>query len=115
MVIGIDVAKDTIVLASEPAGVRGTFATDVPGLGALVAQCQAQPVALVVLKATGRLAKTDAIDATVLALFGARVQPAVGHLADGGPGDATAAAIAVGGWQCRAVIPSRARDLAGTG
>lgn len=33
-------------------------------------------------KATGRLAKTDAIDATVLALFGARVQPPVRPLPD---------------------------------
>lgn len=115
MVIGIDVAKDTVVLASEPAGRTGTFATDHAGLAALVAQCQAQPVALVVLeatggyeapvvaalasaglpvvivnprqvrdfaKATGRLAKTDAIDATVLALFGARVQPPVRPLPD---------------------------------
>lgn len=115
MVIGIDVAKDTVVLASEPAGKTGTFATDGAGLTALVAQCQAQPVQLVVLeatggyeapvvavlaaaglpvvivnprqvrdfaKATGRLAKTDAIDAAVLALFGARVQPPVRPLPD---------------------------------
>lgn len=115
MVIGIDVAKDTVVLASEPAGRTGTFATDGAGLAALVTACRAQPVALVVLeatggyeapvvaalasaglpvvivnprqvrdfaKATGRLAKTDAIDATVLALFGARVQPPVRPLPD---------------------------------
>ncbi len=115
MVIGIDVAKDTVVLASEPAGRTGTFATDSAGLTALVAQCQAAPVALVVLeatggyeapvvaalasaglpvvivnprqvrdfaKATGRLAKTDAIDAQVLALFGARVRPPVRPLPD---------------------------------
>lgn len=115
MVIGIDVAKDTVVLASEPAGRTGTFPTDSAGLTALVAQCQAQPVALVVLeatggyeapvvaalasaglpvvivnprqvrdfaKATGRLAKTDAIDARVLACFGAKVQPPVRALPD---------------------------------
>lgn len=115
MYLGIDVAKDSVVLASEPAGRTGTFATDAAGLGALVAQCQAQPVALVVLeatggyeapvvaalasaglpvvvvnprqvrdfaRATGRLAKTDALDATVLALFGARVQPVPRPLPD---------------------------------
>ena len=115
MYLGIDVAKDSVVLASEPAGLSGTFATAAAGLAALVRQCQAQPVQLVVLeatggyeapvvaalasaglpvvivnprqvrdfaKATGRLAKTDAIDATVLALFGARVQPAVRPLPD---------------------------------
>ena len=115
MVIGIDVAKDTVVLASEPAGRTGTFATDSAGLTALVTQCRAQPVALVVLeatggyeapvvaalasaglpvvivnprqvrdfaKATGHLAKTDTIDARVLALFGARVRPAPRALPD---------------------------------
>ncbi|MEO6066492.1 MAG: IS110 family transposase [Gemmatimonadales bacterium] len=115
MYLGIDVAKDAVVLASEPAGLTGSFATDATGLAALVAQCQAQPVALIVLeatggyeapvvaalasaglpvvivnprqvrdfaKATGRLAKTDAIDAQVLALFGARVQPAPRPLPD---------------------------------
>jgi transposase len=106
--LGLDVAKDTVALASEPAGLAGAFATTPAGLAALVAQCQAQPVALVVLEATGgydapvvaalaaaalpvvvvnprqvrdfakalgQLAKTDRIDAQVLARFGARVQP----------------------------------------
>ena len=115
MVLGIDVAKASVVVASEPAGVTGTFATDAAGLTALVQQCQAPPVTLIVLeatggyeapvvaalavaglpvvvvnprqvrdfaKATGRLAKTDAIDATVLALFGARVQPVPRPLPD---------------------------------
>jgi transposase len=106
--LGLDVAKATLELASEPAGIRAHFSTEPAGLAALVAQCQAQPVALIVLEATGgyeapvvaalataglpvvvvnprqvrdfakavgRLAKTDTIDATVLALFGARLQP----------------------------------------
>jgi len=113
--LGLDVAKTTVQLASEPAGLGGQFATDPSGLAVLVAQCQAQPVALVVLEATGgyeaplaaalataglpvavvnprqvrdfaralgRLAKTDRIDAQVLALFGARVQPAPRPLPD---------------------------------
>lgn len=115
MYLGIDVAKDAVVLASEPAGCTGSFATDAAGLAALVQACQAQPVTLIVLeatggyeapvvaalasaalpvvivnprqvrdlaKATGRLAKTDALDAQVLALFGARVQPAPRALPD---------------------------------
>lgn len=106
--LGLDVAKATVDLASEPAGVRQQFPTDPAGLAALVAACQAEPVTLIVLEATGgyeapvaaalaaaglplaivnprqvrdfakalgRLAKTDAIDAQVLALFGARVRP----------------------------------------
>jgi transposase len=113
--LGLDVAKDTLELASEPAGVRGTFANDSVGHAALVAQCQAQPVALIVIEATGgyetaavaalaqaglpvivvnprqvrdfakavgRLAKTDRIDAQVLALFGARLQPTPRPLPD---------------------------------
>ncbi len=115
MYLGLDVAKASVELASEPAGVTGQFATDGDGLAALVAQCQAQPITLIVLEATGgyeapvvaalaavglpvavvnprqvrdfakalgRLAKTDAIDAQVLALFGARVQPTPRPLPD---------------------------------
>jgi len=115
MYLGLDVAKATVVLASEPAGVRGEYATDAAGLAALVAQCQAQPVTLLVLEATGGyeapivaalataglpvvvvnprqvrafakalglLAKTDRLDAQVLARFGAQVQPPVRPLPD---------------------------------
>jgi transposase len=106
--LGLDIAKATVAVASEPAGLAQEFSTDAAGLAALVAACQAEPVTLIVLEATGgyeapvaaalataglplaivnprqvrafakalgRLAKTDAIDAQVLALFGARVQP----------------------------------------
>jgi len=115
MYLGLDMAKDTVELASEPAGLTGQYPTDDAGLRALVAQCQAQPLTLLVLEATGGyeapivaalaaaglplvvvnprqvrafakalglLAKTDQIDARVLALFGARVQPAVRPLPD---------------------------------
>jgi transposase len=113
--LGLDVAKATVELASEPGGRSGQFPTDPAGLAALVQACQAQPVALVVLEATGgyeapvvaalvtaglpvavvnprqvrdfakalgQLAKTDRIDAQVLALFGARVQPVPRPLPD---------------------------------
>ena len=53
MYLGLDVAQASVELASEPAGVHGQFATDPAGLAALVAQCQAQPITLVVLEATG--------------------------------------------------------------
>jgi transposase len=122
--LGLDVAKATVDLASEPAGLAGQFPTDPAGLAALVAQCQTQPVALVVLEATGgfeapvaaalaaaglpvavvnprqvrdfaralgRLAKTDRIDAQVLALFGARVQPVPRPLPDEAAQDLEAA------------------------
>lgn len=51
--LGLDVAKASVELASEPAGLGGQFATDPSGLAALVVQCQAQPVTLIVLEATG--------------------------------------------------------------
>jgi transposase len=115
MYLGLDVAKATVALASEPAGIVGEFPTDSDGLAALVVQCQAQPITLIVLEATGgyevpvaaalaagglpvavvnprqvrdfakalgHLAKTDAIDAQVLALFGARVRPTPRPLPD---------------------------------
>ena len=59
--------------------------------GALVAACAVAQLPVVVInprqvrafaQALGRTAKTDAIDATVLALFGARVQPAPRALPD---------------------------------
>jgi transposase len=113
--LGIDVAKDTLELASEPAGIGGTLSNDATGHAALVAQCQAHAMALIVLEATGgyesavvaalaqaglpvivvnprqvrdfakalgQLAKTDRMDARVLALFGARVRPPVRPLPD---------------------------------
>jgi transposase len=113
--LGLDVAKASVVLASEPVGPTGQFATDPVGLAALVAACQAQPVTLIVLEATGgyeapvaaalataglpvtivnprqvrafaqalgRLAKTDRVDAEVLALFAARVRPTPRPLPD---------------------------------
>ena len=113
--LGLDVAKASVEFASEPAGLGGQFTTDPSGLAALVTQCQAQPVTLIMLEATGgyeapvaaalasaglpvavvnprqvrdfaralgRLAKTDRIDAQVLALFGARLQPAPRPLPD---------------------------------
>ena len=51
--LGLDVAKASVEFASEPAGLGGQFTTDPSGLAALVTQCQAQPVTLIVLEATG--------------------------------------------------------------
>lgn len=107
--LGLDVAKATVELASEPAGVQGRFATDAAGLAALVATVQgAGAITLAVVEATGgyeapvaaalatagvpvavvnprqvrhfaqavgQLAKTDRLDARLLARFAARVQP----------------------------------------
>lgn len=108
--IGLDIAKDTVVMAVAGETDTATFATSADGLTALVAALRARQPTLLVLEATGgyerpcvaacvvarlpvvlvnprqvrafaqamgRLAKTDAIDAHVLAAFAERVQPAV--------------------------------------
>jgi len=106
MVIGVDVAKAELVVATRPTGTRWTVATDEAGVGALAARLTREAPELVVreatggyellaaaaglpvavvnprqvrdfARATGQLAKTDGIDAEVLALFGERVRPAV--------------------------------------
>jgi transposase len=120
MIIGIDVAKEELVVATGSRGEVSTQRNDEGGVRALVHQLSALAPELVVLeatggyellavaalaaatlpvavvnprqvrdfaKATGQLAKTDRIDARLLALFGERVRPPVRPL----PDDATRA------------------------
>lgn len=108
--IGIDVARDTLEVASRPAGEAWRVANDTTGIAALVARVRSLGPSLIVLEATGglelpvvaalgsaglpavavnprqvrdfakaigKLAKTDAIDAQVLAHFADGVRPAV--------------------------------------
>jgi transposase len=112
--IGIDVAKDELVVGILPA-TTWTVANDERGIRELRAQLAPLGPTLIVLeatggyelavvaalvesqlpvvvvnprqvrdfaKATGELAKTDALDALVLARFGERVRPAIRPLAD---------------------------------
>jgi len=116
--VGIDVAKDTLVIAERPSGACRTIENTPRALRAVVRQWQAASdarPALIVLeatggyealaasvlaaaglpvvvinprqardfaKATGQLAKTDRIDAGILAQFAAVVQPPIRALAD---------------------------------
>ena len=106
--LGIDVAKESFDVASDPAGLVLSLANDATGRRSLVETLQDQPVALIVLEATGgyerslaadllaaghkvvvanprqvrdfarglgQLAKTDRLDARVLARFAALVKP----------------------------------------
>jgi transposase len=115
MLVGIDVAKSELVVATRPTGERWTVENDERGLRTLVdrlrrdvpelivleatggyellavAALAAAPFPVVVVnprqvrdfaKATGQLAKTDRIDADILALFAERVRPAVRALPD---------------------------------
>lgn len=108
--VGIDVAKATLDVASEPPGWTTTTPNTEAGLRALVPQLQARAPERIVVEATGgyelpvvralveaalpvivvnprqvrafakalgQLAKTDALDAQLLAVFAARVQPPV--------------------------------------
>ena len=113
--VGIDVAKDELVVGLRPSGVTWKVANDDAGVGELVERLRAVQPELVVLEATGRyslpvaaalatagipvavvnprqvrdfakalgqLAKTDAIDASVLAHFAEAVRPAMRPLPD---------------------------------
>ena len=110
MLVGIDVAKAELVIAVRPSGERWTVATDERGVRTLADRLRTESPMLIVLeatggyellvaagfpvavvnprqvrdfaKATGQLAKTDRIDADVLALFAERVRPAVRALPD---------------------------------
>jgi transposase len=115
MLVGIDVAKAELVVATRPAGERWTVENDERGVRTLVERLRRDAVELVVLeatggyellcvaalaaaslpvvvvnprqvrdfaRATGQLAKTDRIDADILALFAERVRPAVRALPD---------------------------------
>jgi transposase len=106
--VGIDVAKDSFDVASDPSGLRLSLPNDPEGRQKLLDILQTHAVALIVLEATGgyerelvadllhagfkvvvanprqvrdfargigQLAKTDGIDAEVLARFGQVVQP----------------------------------------
>jgi transposase len=111
--VGIDVAKQTLELASEPRGLEGRFPNTAVGLERVVERCRAArrvvveatggyehalvaallaasiPVVVAnprqirdYAKASGHLAKTDRLDARVLARFAAQLQPAVRSLPD---------------------------------
>jgi transposase len=113
--IGIDVARDSLEVASRPTGEHWQVTNDLAGIAALIPQLQALKPSLIVLEATGgmelpllaalgsaglpvvavnprqvrdfakaigKLAKTDAIDALVLAHFADALRPAVRPLPD---------------------------------
>jgi transposase len=115
MLVGIDVAKAELVVATRPGGERWTVSNDERGVRTLVERLRRDGVELIVLeatggyellcvaalaavslpvvvvnprqvrdfaKATGQLAKTDRIDADILALFADRVRPEVRALPD---------------------------------
>lgn len=110
MFVGIDVAKEELVVAVRPGEASWTSANTETGIRALVGQIRALGPTLIVLeatggyeipavsalataalpvvvvnprqvrdfaKSTGQLAKTDRIDAGILALFAERVRPPV--------------------------------------
>jgi len=108
MFIGIDVAKDELVVVSRPTQDSWVATNDEAGVRSLVARCAQMSPTLIVLeatggyemlcvaalaaaqlpvvvvnprqvrhfaKSTGQLAKTDRIDAGILALFAERIRP----------------------------------------
>lgn len=115
MRIGIDVAKNELVVAARPSGEQWTVVNDEAGVDALATRLRGVAPTLIVLeatggyellcvaalaaaglpvvvvnprqvrdfaRATGQLAKTDRLDAGILALFAERVQPELRPLPD---------------------------------
>lgn len=115
MLVGIDVAKAELVVATRPSGERWTVENEERGVRTLVDRLRRDGATLIVLeatggyellcvaalaaaslpvvvanprqvrdfaRATGQLAKTDRIDADILALFAERVRPEVRALPD---------------------------------
>ena len=115
MLVGIDVAKGELVVATRPTGERWTVENAEGGVRTLVERLRRDGAELIVVeatggyellcvaalaaaslpvvvvnprqvrdfaKATGQLAKTDRIDADILALFADRVRPEVRALPD---------------------------------
>ena len=115
MLVGIDVAKAELVVATRPAGERWTVENEERGVRTLVERLRRDGATLIVLeatggyellcvaalaaaslpvvvvnprqvrdfaRATGQLAKTDRLDADILALFAERVRPEVRALPD---------------------------------
>jgi transposase len=113
--VGIDVARESLEIATRPTGEHWQVGNDPNGISALVARLRAVKPVLIVLEATGglevavlaalgsvglpavavnprqvrnfakavgKLAKTDALDAHVLAHFAEAVRPAVRPLPD---------------------------------
>jgi transposase len=113
--VGIDVASQSLEIATRPTDERWRVGNDTQGINALVARLRAVKPVLIVLEATGglelavvaalgsvglpvvavnprrvrdfakavgKLAKTDALDAQVLAHFAEAVRPAVRPLPD---------------------------------
>lgn len=123
MFIGIDVAKEELVVAVRPSLEQWTVANTAAGIAALVTRLSATPPTSIVLeatggferacaaalataglpvaivnprqvrdfaRATGQRAKTDRLDAAVLALFAERVGPQVRALPDAAQADLAA-------------------------
>ena len=80
--VGIDVSKARLDVAVRPSGASESFLNDAAGIKELVKRLEEIQATLIVLEATGQLAKTDHIDAVVLARFAEAVRPAVRPLPD---------------------------------
>ncbi len=93
--VGIDVAKDTLDIALRPSEQLWQISYDDAHVAALVTQLRALSPTRIVVEATGglertvvaalatgRLAKTDRIDAQVLAHYGDAIRPSLRPLPD---------------------------------
>src|SRR6516165_9266972 len=72
--IGVDVSKDHLDAHRLADSASRRFANDKCGRKAFVKWCAETPIVRVVFEATGKLAKTDRLDAATLARMGAMLE-----------------------------------------
>jgi transposase len=100
--VGIDVAKAELVVAVGPGDDRWTVPNDEAGIARLRGPLQQLAPTLIVLEATGgQLAKTDRIDAEVLAVFAERVWPRLTRCSRGAGRSSGCSAPNEIGWSTR--------------
>ena len=80
--VGIDVSKERIDVAVRPTGRSWSVSYNGASVDDLVTQLKDLKPAGVITESTGQLAKTDRLDAHVLAHFGEAVRPAIRPLRD---------------------------------
>jgi transposase len=80
--VGIHVAKATLEVAVRPSGDERQVANDPAGIAVVVAWLQRVQPSVIVVEATGRLAKTDWLDAQAQSHFGQAVRPTPRPLRD---------------------------------
>src|SRR5919201_843546 len=82
MFVGIDVSKDTLQVRVEPHAQSFQVDNNDAGIKVLYTRLNKLELTLIVMEATGQLAKSDRIDTQVLCGFAKAIRPSVRALKD---------------------------------